>query len=248
MSTYIIGGGTSGIGKTVALDLLEQGNAVVVFGKGKTHVDSFQKEVADHYKTKCVVYCGDLVDRQYVDSVVSTLKSQSIEGLVNAAGTISGEGIYEEKPETFEYVLSQNLVSAFNLTQSALLNLSMSGASIVNISSVCSLVPCTSLSYSVSKAGMDMFTKSLAKTLASDNIRVNSVNPSVVETNLQKSAGLFQETDYQQWLEEVAPAHPLGRVGTPQDICEAIKFLLDPEKSGWITGAILSIDGGRSVA
>src|SRR5206468_1784017 len=115
-------------------------------------------------------------------------------------------------------------------------------------SSVCSLRPCKSISYSVSKAGTDMFTRCLARELAPRRIRVNSVNPSVVRSNLQKSAGIFDsEAAYNKWVEEMRVHHPLSRTGTPDDIVSAVAFLASREAS-WITGAVLSVDGGRSVA
>jgi len=93
-----------------------------------------------------------------------------------------------------------------------------------------------------------MMTKCLAKDLANQNIRVNAVNPGVVESNLQKSAGLFaDEEDYQSWISKMQVMHPLGRAGVPTDVAAAIMFLASSHAS-WITGATLSVDGGRAIA
>jgi NAD(P)-dependent dehydrogenase (short-subunit alcohol dehydrogenase family) len=92
---------------------------------------------------------------------------------------------------------------------------------------------------------MDMFTKALAKELAPKGIRVNAVNPSVVRSNLHRTAGLFaDDRSYEEWLHQMKSIHPLGRIGESQDVVEAIRFLAS-DKAGWITGAILSVDGGR---
>ena len=192
---------------------------------------------------------GDLTSREFAEEAVSSLVGEAVSGLVNCAGTISGSGILGETTEEFERVVGANLVTAFNAVQVTLPMLERSASSsIVNISSVCSLRPCTSLSYSVSKAGLDMFTKCLARDLAPKGIRVNAVNPGVVESSLQMSAGLFaDENEYKDWVDQMAAAHPLGRVGTPDDVAASVIFLLG-EESGWTTGAILSIDGGRAIA
>ena len=95
---------------------------------------------------------------------------------------------------------------------------------------------------------MDMFTRSTARELAPQGVRVNSVNPSVVRSNLQKSAGLFDDdAGYENWTTQMQSTHPLGRIGEPADIVEAIMYFISPTAS-WVTGAILSVDGGRGVA
>lgn len=247
-----IAGGTSGIGAELAHLLVERGDEVVVVGRSQGHADEFRSRLDGSAVSRVDVQVGDLRDPDSSRAVAETIerRGSGLDLLVNAAGSISGGGIDVETTDDWQRVMSTNLDTPFNLTRSCLKLLEDDGGgAIVNISSVCSLRPCSSLSYSVSKAGVDMFTRCLARELAPRGIRVNAVNPGVVRTNLQKSAGLFSaDDDYENWVTEMAGSHPLGRVGEPKDVAEAVLFLADAGESGWITGAILSVDGGRAVA
>jgi NAD(P)-dependent dehydrogenase (short-subunit alcohol dehydrogenase family) len=121
------------------------------------------------------------------------------------------------------------------------------GAAIVNISSVAALKPGTSLAYSVSKAGIDMFTKYLAGELGKYGVRVNSVNPGLVLTNLHYDNRIVaNESQYQKMLDKAIRRYPLGKLGQPEDIAEMVAFLLS-EKAGWITGSVITADGGVMV-
>jgi NAD(P)-dependent dehydrogenase (short-subunit alcohol dehydrogenase family) len=115
---------------------------------------------------------------------------------------------------------------------------------VVSISSVAGLRPYAGLrAYCVSKAGVDMFTRCAALDMAPHGVRVNAVNPGVVVTELHRQAGLNEEA-YNAFLERSKTTHPMGRVGQPEDLAALIAFLASDESS-WITGATVSIDGGR---
>ena len=245
----VICGGTSGIGLECAQKFLHEGAHVTCVGKTSTHASEAQDALSAFEKAKVVQV--DLTSEKEVSDFFRDYGKENtkIDVLVNSAGTISSGGIGKETVEDWDRVIAGNLRSVF-LTMNAALTLlkNSSGAAVVNVSSVCSLTPCTSMSYSVSKAGLDMMTKCLAKDLANQNIRVNAVNPGVVESNLQKSAGLFaDEEDYQSWISKMQVMHPLGRAGVPTDVAAAIMFLASSHAS-WITGATLSVDGGRAIA
>jgi NAD(P)-dependent dehydrogenase (short-subunit alcohol dehydrogenase family) len=248
-----IAGGTSGIGAAVSHRLLAAGGEVVAVGRGEAHADEFRASISSKDADRVTVLAGDLAEEAFAADVAKavTARGPALHLLVNGAGTISGGGIRHETFDVWQRVMRTNLDAPFNLTK-ACIDLLAAGApasSVVNVSSVCSLRPCSSLSYSVSKAGVDMFTKSLARELAPMRIRVNAVNPSVVRTNLQKSAGLFDDDSaYGKWVSDMEPSHPLGRIGEPEEIAEAILYFADPRVSGWTTGAVLSIDGGRGIA
>lgn len=247
-----VAGGTSGIGAEVSRRLLARGDRVVAVGLTERHADEFRAGLDDDEADRSTVLVGDLADEGFASEVAAAVSAAgpSLDLLVNAAGTISGGGMRHETPDVWRRVMRTNLDAPFHLTKACLALLaSAEGASIVNVSSTCSLRPCASLSYSVSKAGIDMFTKALARELGPMGIRVNAVNPSVVRTNLQKSAGLFDDDGgYDEWVGQMESMHPMGRIGEPGEVAEAILFLADPRKSGWTTGAVLTIDGGRSIA
>lgn len=249
--TACVTGGTSGIGKALTLRLLDEGWTVFAVGRTDKHAVELENEVSDERKSRLHVTHADLREYEVCVDIASEIDKASgrLELLVNGAGTIGAGGVLEESPERWDLVITSNLTPAFNMTKACSRLLIEAGQSnIVNISSVCSLRPCGSVAYSVSKAGIDMLTKSTAKELASRGVRVNSINPSVVRSNLQKSAGLFKdEGSYEKWVAQMEPSHPLGRIGEPDDIVEAITYLISPQAS-WVTGAILSVDGGRGIA
>lgn len=246
-----IAGGTSGIGRATTLRLLAKGWDVISIGRTVEHATELSNIVASHEAPRLSVKSADLCSYEECEALAEYLNVRygKLDVLVNAAGTIGAGGVQEETPDRWGQVIASNLTPAFNMTKACCgLLKSASGASIVNISSVCSLRPCASISYSVSKAGLDMFTKAAARELAPFGIRVNSVNPSVVRSNLQMSAGLFANVEsYEDWIKKMGPSHPLGRIGEPEDVVGAIEYLTSPDAS-WMTGAIVSLDGGRAIA
>ena len=246
----VVAGGTSGIGKNVVEKYLANGDMVYAIGKSKKHCDELQNTHTE-YSNSLNVFEADLSTPHALPDILESINNGSghVDYLINSVGTISSGGILMEDFSDWSRVIENNLHTLFNITKAIVpLMENGSGKSVVNVSSVCSLRPCTSLSYSVSKAGTDMFTKTLAKELAPKSIRVNAVNPGVVKSNLQKSAGLFStDAEYDSWVDKMKPMHPLNRVGEPNDIADAIIFL-NSGNAKWITGSILSVDGGRAIA
>lgn len=245
-----VSGGTSGIGRAVTLALIKKGYFVLAIGKSQVHADELAALIAPEDAEHIEIIHGDLRNSDFSSSIAQLIESRhgKLDLLVNAAGSISNGGIKVESTEDWERVISTNLTAVFLLIQACLPLLQQGkNPNVVNISSICSTRPCTSLSYSVSKAGVDMLTKVLAKELAPDGIRVNAVNPGVVRSNLQISAGLYSSPEeYERWLQRVTPLHPLGRVGEPDDIAAAV-LQLASEEASWITGTTLNVDGGRAL-
>jgi len=138
-----------------------------------------------------------------------------------------------------------NLRSPFRLIQLALPFLIERRGNIINISSITGIRAFPNvLAYCVSKAGIDQMTHCAALELAPKGVRVNSINPGVVVTNLHRAGGM-EEAAYRSFLEHSKTTHPIGRVGNPEEVAELILFLAS-EKAGWITGVSYSIDGGRA--
>ena len=141
-------------------------------------------------------------------------------------------------------MLRINLDSVFILMQEALPHLRANAGNIVNVSSVTGVRAFPGvLAYCVSKAGVDQLTRCAALELAESGVRVNAVNPGVVVSNLHRRGGM-DEGAYETFLEHSRTTHPLGRVGEPNDIADAIVYLAS-DRAGWVTGVTLSLDGGR---
>ncbi|HSE43436.1 MAG TPA: SDR family oxidoreductase, partial [Acidobacteriota bacterium] len=148
--------------------------------------------------------------------------------------------------QQWDEMMNINLRSIFHLTQLCLPELIRRKGNIVCVSSVAGLRSFPGiLAYSVSKAALDQFTRCTALELASKGVRVNAVNPGVVVTQLHRSGGM-EEEQYQAFLERSTTTHPLGRVGTAEEIADLILFLAS-SKASWITGLTASIDGGRAL-
>jgi NAD(P)-dependent dehydrogenase (short-subunit alcohol dehydrogenase family) len=164
--------------------------------------------------------------------------------LVNAAGIILNGTIENTTLADWDAMMNINLRVVFSVMQKCVPHLEHTKGSVINISSVAGIRSFPNvLAYCVSKAAVDQLTRCSALELAPKGIRVNAVNPGVVVTNLHKRGGMPDE-DYERFLENSQKTHPIGRVGTPEEVAELIYYLAS-EKAGWITGATYLIDGGR---
>jgi len=160
--------------------------------------------------------------------------------LINNAGVYEFARLEDITPEHFHRHFDLNVLAVRLASRAAAAQFGVDGGSIVNISSFAStLTPPQSAVYSASKAAVDAVTRSLAKELGPRGIRVNAINPGMVETEGLHAAGM-DAGDFRKQLEAQAP---LGRIGQTQDIAPAVVFLASPE-AGWITGETLAISGG----
>ena len=219
----------------------------MMFDRDKDAGDEVMASLDDEPRTRCLFFAGDVADEQDVAIAVQRTIDRfgRIDGLVNNAGIadpVSGS-VEHLDWEKWQRVLNVNLGGAFLATKHATQHLRQTKGAIVNITSTRAFQsePDTE-SYAASKGGLVALTHALAVSLSGD-IRVNAIAPGWIEVgDWQKSANKsdpdHSDTDKSQ--------HPVGRVGTPTDIAQAVSFLLDPEKSGFMTGETIRIDGGMT--
>ena len=242
--------GASGIGFGTIEYLLEQENyEIISFSKGINNI-KLAKEKLGNNAEKVLFLQGDISNEEDCKKLYNEINTRysKLDGLVNAAGIIKLGGLEEQTIEEWNNSINVNLTGIFILTKT-LLPLLKKGhnTSVVNISSISSEKAGGSIAYCASKAGVDMLTKYMGQELAKYNIRVNSVNPAAVYTNIYVASGDYTQEDYNKWSKEKATLYPLGKIGdAKKDLAPTIEFLLS-DKALWTTGAIYLVDGGKSI-
>jgi 3-oxoacyl-[acyl-carrier protein] reductase len=238
----VVTGASKGIGASIAKHLAAEGASVVVnYASSKTGAD---KVVADITAAggKAVAVQGDVSKKADIDRLfVETKKAYGqLDVLVNNAGTYEFAPLEQVSEEHFHKQFNLNVLGLLLTTQEAVKYFSPAGGSVINISSVVSVNPMPNAAvYSATKAAVDAVTVSLAKELGPKKIRVNSINPGMIETEGLHAAG-FLETEFPKL---VVSQTPLGRIGQPQDIGKVATFFASDD-SGWVTGETLLISGG----
>jgi len=242
----IVTGASSGIGRAAALLFANKGSTVVAVGRNEKELLGLSKSVKS--KTGSInIHLADMTQMSQLERIASEVvhNHRKIDVLVNSAGVIKSGTIETTTLDEWDRMFHINLRSIFILMQKSLPYLTETKGNIVNVSSVAGTRSFPNiLSYGVSKAALDQLTRCSALELASAGVRVNAVNPGVVVTNIHKRGGMDTEA-YDAFLERSKETHPIGRVGTPQEVAELIYYLAS-DKASWITGATYQIDGGRA--
>ncbi|MGI9056369.1 MAG: glucose 1-dehydrogenase [Pyrinomonadaceae bacterium] len=242
----IITGASSGIGRAAALLFAEKGTKVIAVGRNERELGQLRSEA--HEKNGTIKIClADVQETTQVDRLITETVEHfgQIDILVNAAGIIKNGSIEDTSLDDWDKMMNINLRCVFYMMQKCAPHLENSKGNVVNISSVTGLRAFPNvLAYCVSKAATDQLTRCSALELAPKGVRVNAVNPGVIITNLHKRGGM-PESDYENFLEKSKSTHPLGRVGTADEVAQLIYFLAS-ENASWITGVTYEIDGGRA--
>ncbi|HLJ09547.1 MAG TPA: glucose 1-dehydrogenase [Planctomycetaceae bacterium] len=238
----VVTGASKGIGASIAKHLADEGAAVVVnYSSSKDGADRVVAEIVGN-GGKAVAVQANVSKKPDVERLFSEAKKAfgRLDILVNNAGVYEFAPIEEVTAEHFHKMFDLNVLGLLFATQEAVKHFGAGGGNIINISSVAATsAPATSAVYSGTKAAVNAVTRALAQELGPRKIRVNSINPGMVETEGVHGAGLA-ESDFRRQVEAQTP---LGRIGQPQDIAPAAVFLASAD-SDWITGESFYISGG----
>lgn len=237
----LVTGATSGIGRETCRRLHRDGWRVVGVGRDAARLEALSAELPGLLAVVQDVTVPEAAERMVTAAVEHF---GALHGLVNAAGILEAGSHETTDAAAWDRTMEVNLRAVFLSCRAAIPHLKATRGAIVNLSSVAGLRPFPGvLAYCVSKAAVDQLTRCLAIELAPAGVRVNALNPGVVVTELHRRGGMTDEA-YEAFVERGRTTHPLGRVGSPEEIAGAVAWFLSDE-AGWITGETLAIDGGR---
>lgn len=238
----VITGASKGIGAGIAKHLAAAGASVVVnYASAKAGADQVVAEITAA-GGKAIAVQGNVSNEADITRLFEETQKAfgAVDILVNNAGVYKFGAIDELTAEDFHTQFNTNVLGLLLTTQGAVKNFNTNGGSIINIgSAVTAITPPGSSIYTGTKGAVDAITHVLAKELGGKNIRVNSINPGMVETEGTHTAG-FIGSDFQT---EIVKTTPLGRIGQPDDIADVAVFLASDD-SRWLTGEILLASGG----
>ncbi|MFK7963551.1 MAG: SDR family oxidoreductase [Burkholderiaceae bacterium] len=243
----LITGGSRGIGAAVALQSAKAGyDVVLTYQTEQAPADAICDQITALGR-RALALKADVAREADVLAVYAALDEQfgRLDALVNNAGTVEpAQPFHEYSAQRIERLLSVNILGAFLVAREAVKRLSIDlggrGGSIVNISSVAAKLgaPNEYIDYAATKGALDTLTVGLAKELAGQGVRVNSVRPGLIDTEIHARGGRPER------IAQLSPSLPFGRAGTPDEVATGVLYLMSPEAS-YVSGTLLDIAGAR---
>jgi 3-oxoacyl-[acyl-carrier protein] reductase len=238
----VVTGASKGIGASIAEHFADAGASVVVnYSSSKAGADKVVANIAAK-GGKAIAVQGDVSKAADIARLFAETRKAygKVDILVNNAGIYDFQPLGNVTPEHFHKQFDLNVLGLLLTTQEAVKLIGAEGGSVINVSSIVGQMPVPTASvYSATKAAVDAITVSLAGELGPKKIRVNSINPGMIETEGLHAAG-FAESDFRKNVEATTP---LGRIGQPADIATAAVFFASDD-AGWVTGQTLVLSGG----
>ena len=236
----IVTGGTRGIGFAVVRTFLNNGATVVLFGSKEESVQkALTKLKQENPNYQVMGMHPDITDMRAVERAFADIKSRfgKIDIVVNNAGISASDSLYNYEEEEFDKIIDLNLKAVFNCSKVGAKYMKENGGGVIlNTSSMVSIYgQAAGCGYPASKFAVNGLTKSLARELGRDHIRVNAVAPGVIHTDMVDSLP-------EEMIKPIIASIPIGRMGEPEDVANAFLFLAS-DLASFITGAILSVDG-----
>lgn len=237
----IITGASRGIGRAIAKRLAKSGNKIIAnYNNSKEKAEELQKELQQE-NIEIDIIKADVSKREECKKLVEYAinKYGKIDVLINNAGISVWGPFTDLTDDEWQKILQTNLYAAIAMTQETIkYMIKEQNGCIINISSIWGLVGAScEVAYSITKAGIDGLTKSLAKELGPSNIRVNSIAPGIIETDMTSD---FTEEEKKEIIQQI----PLGKIGKPEDIAKAAEWLIE---DNYTTGQIISPNGGWTI-
>lgn len=239
MSVLVTGGG-SGLGEGMARHFTARGAKVTISGRRADKIEAVAKDIGEG----CAAVAGDVTNADDREAMVARAIEHGgkLDLLVNNAGNMLRQSVTEYVEEDLIDVFQTNVVGGMMLTRAAHDALGSSQGCVIFIGSVHNRRAFPGASpYAATKGALEALTKVLAAELGGAGIRVGCVVPGAVLTEINQRAGLFDDQAARERLEGMSGMHALGRIGTAEEIAEAIEYLARAE---WTTGAVLEVDGG----
>jgi 3-oxoacyl-[acyl-carrier protein] reductase len=241
----VVTGASKGIGASIAEYLAAEGASVVVnYASSKSGADAVVKQITEK-GGKAIAVQADVSKEEDIRRLFKETKAAygKLDILVNNAGVYEFKPLEQITEEHFHKLFDVNVLGLLLTTKEAAKYIGEAGGSVINISSIVGEMPlATAAVYSATKAAVDAVTVALCKELGPRKIRVNSLNPGMVETEGLHTAG-FAEGDFRKSVEEKTP---LGRIAQPEDIARAAVFFASDD-AGWVTGQTLILAGGQTM-